>query len=122
MDEVIQDFRSVWLSYKNKFPNYFLIKNGVKYFCSIIKEAYSNKNNFISEIPCVRYEDFQSDFECEMRKLMEAIDISFEDEILSYNNTTKSGIYTSWHNKEHEDINYINNELYHLLREFKYEN
>lgn len=120
---LLRDFRSVWFSYKYKFPGYFLIEKGVEYFCSIIKEAYDGKNKeLMMNIPYVKYENFQSDFENEIKKVTEIIGLNFEKEIINYNNLNKHGIYTSWATETKREIEYINKELKHLLKRFNYEN
>lgn len=124
---LVRDFRAVWLSYKDRFPTYWVVERGVEAFCDIIEATYVSLDEMmgIVDFPTFRYEDLKSD-PSRFRDLLAIIGVDSSDRMVGalseyVRDNIKVGRFDSWKSSGDPDIEVVTSRLGGLLVRYGYE-
>lgn len=123
---LVRDFRSVWLSYKGTFPEYWLTQLGVEGFCDTMSTVYESFDELcgIGPIPTFRYEDLKADPVGTLDGMLSAIGVDHSDEVvgkLAGVVGNRIGRFDRWSEAGDLDVDIVSERLGPLLVRYGYE-
>ena len=125
MIHLVRDFRAVWLSFKARFPDYWLVRSGVSGFCDTVSAAYDSMDRItgVLAMPTFRYEDIKAD-PSRISGILSAIGVDSSPEIVSslvYKADLRRGSFDGWTAGDDPDVQVVSERLWHLLTRYGYE-